>query len=224
MPQAQEPDRYDPLPGFLELPGWLWRRMGRGARIALVAVLLGGLALAVALAPSIRESKESRAEREARERTEHRERLVQRLRAEQRPRFRRSASVAPPGAPDARRLAARRRLMAELRAEILADARVRIRRGELDGPVLRVECERFPRSVDGRGAEADLGRRRGNYACTAVGSEFEGNDAGPGGIIGHPYRALVDFETGRYAFCKISGQPGVSREQLVTTPKECGGR
>ena len=44
-----------------------------------------------------------------------------------------------------------------------------------------------------------------------------------GGVIGHQYRALVDFRTGRYAYCKISGQSGPSRDQLVTTPRACGG-
>ena len=39
----------------------------------------------------------------------------------------------------------------------------------------------------------DLTRRRGRYSCLAITSEFTG------GVIGHQYRALVDFETGRYA-------------------------
>jgi hypothetical protein len=43
-------------------------------------------------------------------------------------------------------------------------------------------------------------------------------------VIGHQYRILVDFQTGGYAYCKISGQAGPSREQLVTTPRACGGR
>jgi hypothetical protein len=42
-------------------------------------------------------------------------------------------------------------------------------------------------------------------------------------VIGHQYRAEVDFGDGRYAFCKVSGQAGPAREQLVTTPKACGG-
>jgi hypothetical protein len=107
--------------------------------------------------------------------------------------------------------------MDDLATAIATDARARVRRGELDGRIRRVDCEPFPRTVDGRGADDDLSRRRGRYACLAVTSEFTG------GLLGHQYRALVDFETGRYAYCKISGQSGPSRDQLVTTPRACGG-
>jgi hypothetical protein len=113
--------------------------------------------------------------------------------------------------------------MRELSASVLADARLRVRRGVLEGPVLRVECEPFPRSVDAVGADSDLTRRRGRYSCIAVTAEFERTEQSIGGIVGHQYRALVDFESGRYAYCKISGQAGPERDQLVTTPETCGG-
>jgi hypothetical protein len=114
-------------------------------------------------------------------------------------------------------VAARAVMMDDVAAAIEADARARVRRGALDGRIRRVECEPFPRTVDGVGAERDLSRRRGRYSCLAVTSEFTG------GVIGHNYRVLADFETGRYAFCKIAGQSGPSRDQLVTTPRVCGG-
>ena len=107
--------------------------------------------------------------------------------------------------------------MDDLTATIEADARARVSRGELDGRIRRVECEPYPRTVDDAGAEQDLTRRRGRYWCLAITSEFTG------GVIGHQYRALVDFETGRYAYCKVTGQSGPSRDQLVTTPRACGG-
>ena len=221
--KASQPERYEPLPGIAELPGWLWRRMGPRSRVALVIALLAAVALAVALAPSINESKQERAESEQRERLERRERLIRELEAEQRPRFAQSGSIAPPGAGARERLAARAGLMGELSAAILADARQRVRRGRLEGPIRRVDCERFPRTVDGVGADQDLLRRRGRYSCIAVRAEFGRSEASVGGTIGHRYRALVDFETGRYAYCKISGQAGPSREQLVTVPRACGG-
>jgi hypothetical protein len=218
------PDHYEPLPGFTDLPGWLWRRTGPGVRIAVGVLLLAAIAAAAALGPQIGESKRERAQSEEAERAERRAQLIRELRAEQRPRFRRSDSVAPPGAGHGQRLAARAALMDELPAAILTDARGRARRGELDGPVRGVECEPFPRSVDGSGAEKDLSERRGGYSCIAVTAEFGQSGATVAGVIGHRYRALVDFETGRYAFCKVSGQAGPSREQLVTTPEACGGR
>jgi hypothetical protein len=223
-PDRRPPDRYEPLPGVVEMPGWIWRKMGRGGRIAALASFLVAVALAAVVAPSILESKEERAESERRERAERRARLIRRLEAEQRPRVRRSQSVAPPGAGAERRLSARATLMDELSAAIVADARQRVRHGKLDGPIRRVTCEPFPRTVEGVGADLDLSRRRGRYGCVAVTAEFDRDQVGIEGVIGHQFRALVDFEAGRYAFCKISGQAGPSREQLVTTPEACGGR
>ena len=37
---------------------------------------------------------------------------------------------------------------------------------------------------------------------------------------------LIDFRTGRYAYCKISGVPGegsLEAKREVTVPKACGG-
>jgi hypothetical protein len=221
---AQETDRYEPLPGIAALPGWLWRRTGRRLRIALGVGLAALVALAVALVPGTLESKQERAESERRARAERRERLIDRLEAEQRPRLRRSDSVAPAGAGPKQQLTARAGLMDELARQIRDDARRRVRAGELDGPIRRVACEPFPRSVVGSGADQDLSRRRGRYSCVAVTAEFERSESTLAGIIGHQYRALVDFQSGRYAYCKIAGQAGPTRDPLVTTPRACGGR
>jgi hypothetical protein len=225
-PTEQDPgqtDRYEPMPGIVDLPGWLWRRMGRTARLTALGALIVLVAAAAALVPVILESKEDQAEADRRDRAERRAELIRRLETEQRPRHRRSSSVAPPGAAPSEQLRARAALVDELGAEILADARARVRRGELDGPIRRVECEPFPRSVDAVGAHEQLGRRTGRYACVAVTAEFGTGEVGATGVIGHQYRTMADFETGRYAFCKVSGQAGPSREQLVTTPRVCGG-
>jgi hypothetical protein len=221
--QQVSTDRYEPLPDITRLPAWLWRRMGRGVRIAGALVLLALVAGAAALLPGIQESRDERARLEARQRAAARAELARRLEREQRPRFARSAAVAPAGAPARERLAARAELMDELPAAVLADARRRVRAGSLDGPVLRVECEPFPRSVDARGADTDLSRRSGRYSCIAVTAEFGRSEQSIGGVIGHRYRALVDFGSGRYGYCKVSGQAGPSRDQLATTPRACGG-
>jgi hypothetical protein len=217
-------DRYEPLPGLPQLPGWLWRRMGRSVRVAAGLLLVGAVGTAVALLPGILESKQERTEAERRERAQLRAQRVRELEAEQRPRLRRSESIVRAGASAEERLAARAGLMEELSRAILTDSRLRVRRGELDGPIRRVECEQFPRTVEGVGAEKDLSRRSGRYACVAVTTAFGRGEASVGGVIGHQYRSRVDFESGRYAYCKISGQAGPSREQLVTTPRACGGK
>jgi hypothetical protein len=217
-------DRYEPLPGIADMPGWVWRRMARGLRIGLAIGLMLLVAAAVALALGNRGSKDERARAEQRERAEQRAELVRRLEAEQRPHFARSGSVAPAGTAAQERLAARAGLMDDMSAAILGDARGRVRSGALDGPILRVECEPFPRTVEGVGADADLARRTGRYSCLAVTAEFQRSEQSIGGVIGHQYRSQVDFETGRYAYCKVAGQAGPSREQLVTTPQACGAR
>ena len=99
-----------------------------------------------------------------------------------------------------------------------------MRRGRLKGPIRRVECEPFPRTISGVGADQGLAHPRGRYSCVAATAEFGKGATSVSGVIGHTYRVLVDFETGRYAYCKVSGQAGPSREQLVTTPRACGGR
>ena len=219
-----QPDRYEPLPNLGQLPGWLWRKMGRRSRIALVLALLGALAVAVALAPGIQESKRKRLVSEQRERAEQRAKLIRRLEEEQRPRFGRSNSVAPAGADAAEQLAARHRTLDKLMDAILHDARRRVRAGKLPPPPIRmVECEPFPRTVTIVGADKDLSRRRGRYSCLAVTSRLPSSESNPGLVTGHPYRALVDFRSGRYAYCKTSRQPGPSEHPLVTTPRACGG-
>jgi hypothetical protein len=197
--------------------------MGRGARVAAALVVVAAAAIAVALVPGIVESKHERAESEQRARAQLRAQRIRELEAEQRPRFRRSGSVAPAGAAAGERLRARAGLMDEVSGDVLADARRRVRRGELDGPIQRVVCQPFPRTVDGVGADRDLSRRRGRYSCVAVTAAFGRGEASVSGVIGHQYRILVDFQTGGYAYCKISGQAGPSRDQLVTTPRACGG-
>ena len=217
-------DRYEPLPGVADIPGWVWRRIGPRVRIGLAAGVVLLIALVAVLALANRESNDEQARAEQRERAEQRAELVRRLKAEQRPRFARSESVAVAGVGAEQQLAARAGLMDDMSAAILGDARGRVRSGALDGPILRAECEPFPRTVDGVGADADLGRRNGRYSCLAVTAEFKRSEQSIGGVIGHQYRTQVDFETGRYAYCKVAGQAGPSREQLVTTPRACGGR
>ena len=209
-PDRIDPPHYEPLPGLAALPGWIWRRAGRGVRMGAVLLVLAVIAAGVALVPALRDAARDKDERLQRERAGQRAELAHQLEAEQRPVRGRSRAVAPT-------LAARAALMDELAAAIASDGRARVRRGDLTGRIRRAECEPYPRTVDGIGADRDLTRRRGRYSCLAVTAEFSG------GVIGHTYRALVDFETGRYAYCKIAGQSGPSRDQLVTTPRACGG-
>jgi hypothetical protein len=110
-------------------------------------------------------------------------------------------------------------MLRHLEASILADAR---RRG-LPSPILRASCEPFPKTVGEPAPERNPGVTIGSYACLAVTSEIDRSAATTGGEIGDPYRARLDFATGRFAFCKVAGRPDPIPDPEVTTPRACTG-
>jgi hypothetical protein len=220
-------DRYEPLPGIIDLPAWIWRRLSTPGKVALLLFPVLLIAVGLAIRPGIQESKEKRAQSEERRIERQRAAREARLREQQRPRF-----ASGPAAADS--VPGRERLVEAAGASVLADARARAASGELDGPIRGVSCEPFPRTVSGRGAEQDLSEPAGNYSCLAVTARFEGSQGeqaayaqSEAGLIGHPYRIRIDFETGRYAFCRVAGRPGegsLQARQAVTVPRVCGGR
>jgi hypothetical protein len=200
-------DRYDPLPGLLSVPAFLYRKLGPRGRMAvkiggglfLVALVVG----AIVLVPQIVETKRERADRERREAAaalaERRRELI----AEQRPHRGRAAAGASHAA-----------VVVALEEGILADARARDAAGDLHGPPAnRVVCEPL--------TGADLDAARIGYDCIAVTSDIPGAQ----GVVGHPFRGVADFSTGRVTWCKISGRPGegsLSREgYAVRLPRAC---
>jgi hypothetical protein len=218
-PAQSDAGRYEALPGLTGLPSWIWRRLPRPAKVGVALLPFVVVGLVLALGPGIEEGKDKRASAQAERLAEARAERVERLRREQRPRF---------GArePAAASLAGRRRLLDRAAASVVADAGARVAAGALDGPIRRLECEPYPRTVDGRGAHEDTSQRFGRYACLAVTSEFAPGEANEGGMIGHPYRMRIDFGTGRYAFCKVSGRAGegsIGTTPLVPVPRACGG-
>jgi hypothetical protein len=215
-----ESDRYEPLPGVAGMPKWVWGKLPRAGRIGVALLPFAIVALILLLGPGIDESKDRRAEAQRQQQAQQTAERVAQLRAEQRPRFER-------GTPAGRDLAARASLVASLPIAIQADARQRVAAGALDGPIRSVECEPYPRSVDGQGAHLDPSQTTGRYSCLAVTRAVQATERNEAASIGHPYRVLVHFDTGRYAFCKVSGRPGegsIGREILVPVPEACGGR
>jgi hypothetical protein len=218
-PAQSDTGRYEALPGLTGLPSWIWRRLPRPAKVGVALLPFVVVGLVLALGPGIEEGKERRASAQATRLAEARAERVEHLRGEQRPRF-------GAGEPAAASRAGRRRLLDQGAAGVLADARARVAVGALDGPIRRVECEPYPRTVDGRGAHEDTAQRFGRYACLAVTSEFAPGESNEAGMIGHPYRMRIDFATGRYAFCKVSGRAGegsIGTTPLVPVPRVCGG-
>jgi hypothetical protein len=208
---APQNDRYEPLPGLLSLPGFLYRKLGARGRLAVKAggtlFIVAAIAATIVLAPRIAESNRERKADERREAAVALAARVRRLRAEQRPRRGR-----------ARAGTSRTAVVSALEAEVLADARSRAERGRLQGPAAtRVEC--------GPLAGADPGAARVAYDCIAVTSDLPSGDSHPGGVIGHPFRAVADFSSGRFTWCKVSGRPGeggISRRDLIVRiPRAC---
>jgi hypothetical protein len=215
--QRELNDRYEPLPGLAQLPGYVWRRLPRVAKVGLVAAGVAAVIVAIALAPSIQRSRDEHTRKEAAERARIERQDLERTRREQRPRFAR-------GVPARTDLAARGRLLASAEASIQADASKRSAAGEFNGPIMRVECEGYPPGITP--ADADSSTRTGLYACLAVTSEVPATAGNRGGLLGHPYRVNIDFRTGRYAFCKVRGRPGelaIRARPSGQPPRVCGG-
>jgi hypothetical protein len=164
---APQNDHYDPLPGFLSLPSFLYRKLGPRGRLA--AQVGGGLfvvAVTVAtivLAPRIAESNRERRADERRDAQAALAVRIERLRAEQRPHRGRAEAGASHAA-----------VLTELEAAVLADARARAAAGELHGPApSRVECEPL--------GGADPAGERVPYDCIAVTSDLPGERPAGGG-------------------------------------------
>jgi hypothetical protein len=203
-------DRYEPLPGLLSLPSFLYRKLGPRGRIA---VKVGGGMLAVAvtaavlvLAPRISESKRERADRERREAAAALAERQRQIIEEQRP----HTSRAAPGA-------SRATLVAELEERIKADVHARVSAGKLSAPAAkRVECEPVRHDQDPHGS-------RVVYDCLAVTSDLPSIGDTPRGAIGHPFRGVVQFPIERLTWCKISGRTieDLPSRNLAAIPRAC---
>jgi hypothetical protein len=218
-PSRPEGDRYEPLPGIAGLPGWVWRRLPKAGKAAIALFPFVVIALVILLGPGIDRSKEDRERAQSERLARHRAERMARLRVEQRPRFGRGT----PAGPD---VARRTALLGEARAAVEIDARRRVAAGSLDGPVRRVECEPYPRTVEGKGAQLDPARETGRYSCLAITHDVPAGERAEALAIGHPYRMKIDFKSGRYALCKIAGRAGegsLSAAAVVTVPRACGG-
>jgi hypothetical protein len=225
---ASSPDRYEPLPGLLEIPGFLIRKIPPRARrpaAFAAAILLAAAAVALILSiPAITETKDERAAAEQQADRERRAQRAAELQAELR--LRTGRGEAARGLTGAAALDARHALAADLVAAVHDDALARVRAGEFTQSVERVECERFPRGVNAPDPADVLSRATGRYSCLAITADAPRVETNEASSIGYPYRALVNFESGRFSYCKISGRPGegsLTREFPVRVPAACGG-
>ena len=186
-----------------------WRRLAIGGAV-LVAVV--GVAAAVAL-PRIAEDRSAARERQQRAAAERHAAFLATVDREQRPR--RGTGEADPGrgAPAGRRREVRGALVGAAEAGIAADAGRRTGR-DVEG----VDCEPFPRAAASASVPADdLSRAASAYGCIAVTARLKGGDEG---VIGIPFRLVVDYEAGRFAWCRIV--PLGDRDRLAhPLPDDC---
>lgn len=218
-PSRPDADRYEPLPGITGLPGWVWRRLPQAGKIGVALLPFAAIGLVLLLGPGIDRSKDERERVQAARLAQQRAERNARLRIEQRPRFGRGVAARSD-------VAQRTALLADARAAVEQDALERVAAGSLEGPVRRVACEPFPRSLDDEGAHLDPGRSSGRYACLAVTQEVPAGERSEAATIGHPYRMRIDFTSGRYALCKVAGRAGEGAPVVrppVTVPRACGG-
>ena len=181
--QGDVNDRYEPLPGFFELPAFLWRKLPRAGRVAVALLGAGLVVLAVVLSPVIQRSKEEHARADA---------ALQRAPRAPGDRADPARAAAAVRARHAGRDAtsrARERLVASAAASIEADASRRSAAGEFHGPILRVTVRPVPPST---APWRRIRRRRapaGRYNCLAVTSDIPATAGNRAGVVGHPYRA-----------------------------------
>jgi hypothetical protein len=208
-------------PRGVDVPPVPWRRLGAGA-VALIAVATVGAALVWPRVQAARERRLAAEESAAAARAASERRRValeQRAQRGAAPELRSRGARSP-----AEELRARRALLSRVEADITRDARRRARAGLLEGPILRTSCTPNPRSLVRRGAEEDLSRPAGSYGCLAVNRDIH-DASGRRGAIGHPFRAVVDFERFSYTWCKVNPVPGERAvpdpRRLVPLPQAC---
>ncbi|WP_028067004.1 hypothetical protein [Solirubrobacter soli] len=167
-----------------------------------------GIALAVMI-PRIDNGKTERARasaaEQARLRAANRERVIKL----QQPRTGRFASLKPASdASPAEVASARAQLVTSLQSAITADAQKRAATGEISkvqGPTTCTHAAGTPESGS-----------TGVFDCYTVVRKVPKVKTNVAGSIGYPFRAVVDYKTFAYAFCRTEQFPG---EQLIPDPR-----
>lgn len=176
-------------PRDVEIPPIPWRKVGIGfAGLLAVAALV-----AVFVAPAIDGSKDRSAAKAQAEQERQQAAQRARQRREQRAHFGRAGG-------------SRQAVLAKIENEIGKDARDRF-----DKDARTAECD----PVTG----VDETAEKVAYDCVSGIRDIVGAGAQKGavGVLAIPFRAVVDFARGTYAFCKVNPPPG---EQVIPDPRK----
>ena len=184
-------------PRDVEVPPVPWRKVAIGAGVlAVVAVVV-----ALTVVPAIDDAKDDRSAAE--------QRALDRRAAE-----RRRATTEEQSPRTGSASGSRAEVMAAIEKRIAADARARLSRN-----VSVTSCGPVP--------GADVTKEIVAFDCLAQTRAIVGggDEPGPMGTLGYPYRAVVEFQSGSYAFCKVNPVPGETAvpdpNSVVQLPDEC---
>jgi hypothetical protein len=185
------------------------RRILIGAGVLAVLVVL--VAVASVLAVGDKDSRETRDRASsARVTTDLRAKMTR----EQAPHRGAAASLRPPAtATAAQQLAARRRLVVAAEHRITADARARVRTGELDGPVLSTTCGPILKARDAVPDDRVLAKSVGRYDCVAIKDHVVTSDGQKVAELGNAFVTALNFKTYTYTWCRntpAQGEHGVA--------------
>jgi len=192
-------------PRDVEIPPIPWRKLAIGTAIGAVVIAVA----LIIMVPRIDSGKQSRAAAD-RAFTQHAQAVNHaRIVHEQRPQHAADPALKPPaGASAAQQAAARAKLVAKVEDSVKADAHARALTGEmrpLGGPTT---CTVTPGTATGGSI--------GVYDCFAVTTRVKKSGRDVAGVIGYPFRAIVNFKTFSYAWCKVEQIPG---ERLIPDPR-----
>jgi len=127
----------------------------------------------------------------------------------QQPRTGSLASLKPADdAPIVQRLDAQKQLVAGVESAITADAQARAAKGEMSKVQGPTTCERSPGTADAGNV--------GVFDCYTVVRKVPKVKTNVAGSIGYPFRAVLNYSTFSYAFCRTEQFPG---EQLIPDPR-----
>jgi hypothetical protein len=183
------------------------------AGVSVLAVVVAGLVVVSVFAFSDRSTRE-------RTETARSARVIRDLRAkmvrEQAPHHDAAPQLRPPaGATGAQQLAARRRFVVAVQDRITADARARVRAGELDGPVLSTSCGPILKARDAVPDDRVLTKAIGRYDCVAIKDHVIGANHRKVAELGNPFVAALDFKTYTYTWCRNTPAQGEAGVALV---------
>lgn len=211
--------RYEPLPGLLGLPRFIWQRLSRPARIVVLAGAIAAAGGAVVAIPLIASGKRRGAAIERRADAVAQAREERRLRADQAPHRGRAAGV-----PRSPRVAREAVIVAALERAITADAHARLRAGRLPGPAVQATVCRAddPQLIDLQPAA----RRAGGAVLTCLAATTVSRvPHGRRFAIGFEFLAAASWRRATFTWCKTNPPPGEQfggvRRAHVTLSRAC---